>query len=125
VAQFYDSDLHLQAAIAEFFSHAIRHHEPAVMIAAAADLPGIRVRMGGRTHIQFVDVADALRQFMLNGMPDPVRFEHAFRSLLDTLRQSRNGGALWIFGEAVDELCRAGNHAAALRMDELWKCPLR
>jgi len=119
-AQFYDSELHLQTAVAEFFLPAIRHHEPAVMIARPRTYEAVKARTGAGAQIQFVDIADALRQFMLNGMPDPVRFERAFQSLLDRLRQSNHDGTIWIFGEMVDELCRAGNHAAALELDELW-----
>jgi CheY-like chemotaxis protein len=119
-AQFYDTDLHLYTAVAEFFSHAIRHHEPAVMIARPQTYEAVKALTGGGTHIQFVDIAEALRQFMHDGMPDPVRFERAFQSLLNHLRQSPSSRAIWIFGEAVDELCRTGNHAAALRMEELW-----
>lgn len=119
-AQFYDSDLHLHAAIAEFFSHAIRHYEPAVMIARPRTYEAVKALTGGGTHIQFVSIAEALSQFMHDGMPEPVRFERAFQSLLNHLRQSYGHGSIWIFGEVVDELCRTGNHAAALRMDELW-----
>jgi len=118
-AQFYDSDLHLQSAVAEFFSHAIRRHEPTVMIARPETYKAVKA-LTGSTYIQFVGVAETLHELMRDGMPDPVRFERAFQSLLDTLRQSHNGDPIWIFGEAVDELCRADNHAAALRMEELW-----
>lgn len=117
-AQFYDSDLHLHTAVADFFSHAIRHHEPAVMIARPATYKAVKALTGGATNIRFVGVAETLHQLMRDGMPDPVRFERAFQSLLETMRQ--NGAAIWIFGEAVDELCRIENYDAALRMEELW-----
>ena len=117
-ALFYDSDLSLQRAVADFFADPIRHHEPAAMIARPRTYEAVKALTGGGSHIQFFDIADALHQFMHEGMPDPVRFERAFQSLLNHLR--KEPGRLWIYGEVVDELSRTGNAAAALRVDELW-----
>lgn len=117
-ALFYDSDPDLHRAIADFFAHAIQHHEPAAMIARPETFEAVKALTGGGTHIQFFDIADALHQFMHDGMPEPARFERAFHSLLTHLR--RKPGRVWIYGEVVDELCRNGNAAAAIRIDELW-----
>jgi len=117
-ALFYDSDLHLRSAVADFFAHAISHHEPAAMIGRPETYEAVKALTGGGTHIQFFDIAEALHQFMHAGMPDPVRFERAFQSLLNHLR--KKPGRIWLYGEVVDELCRSGNAAAAIRVDELW-----
>jgi hypothetical protein len=63
--------------------------------------------------------ADAvLAQFMVDGWPDPARFEAAVGS---TVAAACAGGTtVHAFGEMVALLCARGRHNAALRLEALW-----
>jgi CheY-like chemotaxis protein len=51
---------------------------------------------------------------------DVPRVEQGFLNLYTQLRQGAPEGPLWIYGEAVDVLCRDGKHGEALRLEQLW-----
>ena len=120
VAQFYDNEVYLQRAAADFLAHAIQHREPAVMVSRPSTYEAVMALTGAGSDIRFVNVQDALRQFMHAGMPDPVRFEQSFEQLLRRIDKPAGSGRIWIFGEIAGELSRSGNHAAAVRVEELW-----
>ncbi len=127
VVQFYEGERFLHRAVASFFSPAIQRGEPAVMIARRRTFEAVAAqcaRDGGASadasRIVFVDVDEALRGFMAGLTPDPSRFEQTFANLVNTLGRRAEAGTTWIYGEMVDVLCRAGNHAAAVGLEELW-----
>jgi hypothetical protein len=68
-----------------------------------------------------VDAADALAMFMIEGMPDPVRFMQAFGNLILTAARAAGGEhpRVAIFGECVQLLWAEGNAEAAIKMEEL------
>jgi CheY-like chemotaxis protein len=130
--QFYESEPFLHRAIVTFFAGALGSGDPIVMIARrrtyqavagllASGCDGAPVDVGGR--ITFVDADEALETFMDGGMPDPLRFGQTFGSLLEQVRSTSDTGTIWIYGEMVDVLCRRGNHAAAVLLEELWNSP--
>lgn len=129
VVQFYQSLPYLYRAIAEFFAEAVRRGEPIVMIARGDTFEAV-AQLLGREHnlspvdaasrILFADAESALAGFMHGRLPDRARFEQTFSTLVAKVREYRADDTIWMYGEMVDVLCQAGNHAAATRLEQLW-----
>jgi DNA-binding NarL/FixJ family response regulator len=68
-----------------------------------------------------VDAADALSTFMVDAMPDSVRFMTQLGNLLVTATQAAKGGQgrVAIFGECVQLLWAQGNAEAAIQLERL------
>lgn len=127
VVQFYEGERFLHRAVASYFSRAIHSGEPAVMIARRRTFEAVVAHgaPGGAasadfSQIVFVDVDETLRGFMAGATPDPSRFQQTLANLVQKLGRSADAGTTWIYGEMVDVLARAGNHAAAVGLEELW-----
>jgi CheY-like chemotaxis protein len=128
VVQFYENDRFLHGAIAAFFDAPLRNDEPMIMVARPQTFEAVAGRLAsasGRpasevsSRITFVDVEAALRDVMDGDTPDPVRFEQSLSALVADA-QKAGQGTVRIYGEMVDVLCRAGNHLAAIGLEELW-----
>jgi CheY-like chemotaxis protein len=128
VVQFYERRSYLSRAIAEFFAEAVRGGDPMVMIARRDTFEGVvsqlaavhglsPVDAAGR--IVFVDAMHAASEWVDGGVPNPGRFEETFSTLLANIRESCDD-PIWLYGETVDVLCKAGNPAAAARLEQLW-----
>ena len=68
-----------------------------------------------------LDAADTLSTFMVNGMPDPVRFLKLFGSLIATAAEAARGeqARVAIFGEMCHLLWAQGNAEAAIQVEKL------
>jgi DNA-binding response OmpR family regulator len=68
-----------------------------------------------------LNAADALPTFMLNGMPDPVRFMKVLGDLVATAAKAGKGEQVRvaIFGEMCDLLWAQGNGEAAIQVEKL------
>jgi MEDS: MEthanogen/methylotroph, DcmR Sensory domain len=68
-----------------------------------------------------LEAADVLSTFMLNGMPDPVRFMDAFGTLILIAAKAAKGEhpRVAIFGECVHLLWALGNEEAVIQMEKL------
>jgi hypothetical protein len=68
-----------------------------------------------------LDAADTLSMFMVNGMPDPVRFLELLGDLIVTAIEATKGEhpRVSIFGECVHLLWAVGNAEAAVQMEKL------
>ena len=68
-----------------------------------------------------LDAADTLSTFMVNGMPDPVRFLKLFGNLIVTAADAVKGelARIAVFGEGVHLLWAQGNAEAAIRVERL------
>ena len=126
---FYEGERFLHRAIGGFFAEAMRTGQAAAMVARRRTFDAVSEYLAtgpnaapvpAADRILFVDADTALGTFMDGETPDPVRFEQSFESIIAALEQRGSGGTIWIYGEMVDVLCKAGNHAAALRLEELW-----
>jgi CheY-like chemotaxis protein len=127
--QFYESDRFLHRAIAAFLAEPLQSGAPMLMVARRHTFEAVAERLTSghpgasvdlASHIMFVDADAALGGFMDEVTPDPVRFGHRISNLLSRVRQGREDGTIWVYGEMVDVLCKAGEHAAAVRLEELW-----
>jgi CheY-like chemotaxis protein len=124
VVQFYEGDRFLRRAVLSFVSQAAEHGDPVVMISRQTIFETVSAQLvaagSAPDAIHFVDVNEALESLMDGAMPDRSRAERSFVSLIGSVGMSGNGHTIWIYGEMVDVLCRAGNHAAAVGLEELW-----
>jgi len=68
-----------------------------------------------------LDAAEVLSSFMLNGMPDAIRFMNAFGNLIRTAAKATEleNPRVAIFGECVQLLWAQGNAEAAIQMEKL------
>jgi DNA-binding NarL/FixJ family response regulator len=68
-----------------------------------------------------LDAADALSTFMVNGMPDPVRFLKVLGNLVATAAEAAKGEQprVAIFGEMCHLLWAQGNAEAAIQVEKL------
>ena len=82
------------------------------------DVPGLEQH--GRLNLQ--DAGETLAKVMIDKLPDPKRFATTLGSMLSFSRQSAWNAdrGLTVFGEMVALLWEAGNHQAALQLEDLW-----
>lgn len=73
----------------------------------------------------FLDAAETLARFMVNGQPDAERFESAVGSLVENADGRASFKGLRAYGEMVDLLWNSGNLSAAIELEELWHQLLR
>src|SRR2546430_7836376 len=60
------------------------------------------------------------RSFMVGDEPSWERFSATIAPVLEQCRATRTAARVRVFGEMVDVLWRAGNRAAAVRLEDLW-----
>ena len=75
-----------------------------------------------RDQLIFLDANETLRRFMIEGQPDPQRFDDVVGTLVRDLRERAVG--LRAYGEMVGVLWEAERYAAAIRLEELWNALL-
>ena len=80
------------------------------------DVPRI-VREGRLT---VLDAEELLGRLMVDGMPDPHRFDDVMGRELRTIRRRTGSPDICAYGEMVGILWSAGEFAAAERLEELW-----
>jgi CheY-like chemotaxis protein len=129
VVQFYEGEEYLARTVAAFCGEGLRRGDPVIVMSTPQSFDLIARHLSAEdsglapdapSRIQFVDARSALDQFMTADCVDPIRLERALDEMFSTARQGRPGATLWASGEMVDLLCRQHNHAAALRVEELW-----
>jgi excisionase family DNA binding protein len=125
--QFYESDAFLLDAVAAFLLAGLRAGETDIVVATpehrveldkrlrAADLDLTATRAAGR--YVTLDADETLAQFMVAGQPDAGRFAAVLGGVI---AQAGSEQPVRVFGEMVALLASAGNHPAALRLEELW-----
>jgi excisionase family DNA binding protein len=128
LVQFYEADRFLLDTVAQYLGAALAAGDVGIAIASHAHLAGLAERLGaagidlasarvcGR-YLEF-DALETLSKFQVDGMPDPKRF-HAVvgRIVADA---TAGGARVRIFGAMVSLLVADGNHAAAIRLEDLW-----
>jgi hypothetical protein len=65
-----------------------------------------------------LDAEETLSLFMLDGAPDPVRFETTLGELI--ARAASGGRTVRVYGEMVAVLWAEGNVPAAIALEDLW-----
>jgi diguanylate cyclase (GGDEF)-like protein len=122
----YDHDVDLVARVSVYLASALHQRGSCVVIATSAHRAMFRsalvdLGLGGALHRpQFIehDADDVLASFMRDGAPVAELFEQAVVPLVGV--PAPGVPPVHAYGEMVDILWRAGNVAAALRLEDLW-----
>ena len=126
--QFYERESYLLDSVTEYIGSALSTDSAGILIATAPHRDGIAQRLtahgldilGASAQGRYValDARDTLSRFMVDGWPDPVRFDETVGTLL--AKTSQRAPRIHAFGEMVALLWAEGNSEAAIRLEELW-----
>jgi PAS domain S-box-containing protein len=132
MVQFYGEDAGLIEGVSAYIGEALEEGNAALVLATAEhrkalaeklearglDLP--RAIAEGRCVI--LDAAEALSKFVLEGWPDPVRYEETVARLVVEVKAAARGNPprLVVFGEMVALLWARGKFQTAVRLEQLW-----
>ena len=126
--QFYESDRFLLNSLSGFIGSAIDTGVPAIVVATKAHREGLHELMRANSvdvtnalasgKYVALDAAETLSKFMINGVPEPKRFEEVIGGVIASVTDGRS--RVRAFGEMVALLWAEGHHDAAIRVEELW-----
>jgi signal transduction histidine kinase/ActR/RegA family two-component response regulator len=126
--QFYEADGSLLNSISGFIGNAISAGEGAVVVATQAHRDGLDqllqsngldvVGAKSRGRYLSLDASETLAKFMVDGLPDPQRFNDVIGGVIASVTDGDS--RIRAFGEMVTLLWAEGNQAAAIRLEELW-----
>jgi PAS domain S-box-containing protein len=117
--RFYDEGDVMLDEVAAFLGQAIRADGKGIVIATQDHVDVLRRRLGtAAVQVAWVDADAMLDRFMVDGWPDPARFEAAVGSAVAAA--CAGGTTVHAFGEMVALLCARGRHEAALQLEALW-----
>jgi DNA-binding NarL/FixJ family response regulator len=130
-AAFYSDDRRLLEDLTQFIGTALKAGDAVIVIATETHRDSLPPRLQAygldigaaieqRRYIS-LDAAQTLSTFMVNGMPDPVRFVKLLGSLIATAAEAAKGeqARVAVFGECVHLLWEQGNAEAAIQMEKL------
>jgi CheY-like chemotaxis protein len=129
VAHFYEGEQFLARSMAAFFAEGARRGEPLIVMSSPRTLQMVVEHLNSGDYgpvgasaerIVFVDAEAALSHLMVDGIPDPARAAQAMSDVFMPARQACGDGTIWAAGDMTDVLCKQGNHAGAVRFEELW-----
>lgn len=136
--QFYGAEEGLFSTASGFLAEGLVAGEPAMIIASAAHCEGLLQQLSARLiHVEdarrngallVLDAHEMLARFMVDGLPDPERFDTSIARFIDQLMPGRPDqvmpeqprSALRAYGGMVDILWQQGHTAAAIRLEVLW-----
>jgi hypothetical protein len=126
----YTDDRRLISAVGFYTTSGIAREEAVILIVTEAHRYAIKryLKTDGNVkaleasgQLSFLDAAEMMSIFMVDGMPDPRLFKAGIKTLIERARRDERSGRnrrVRLFGEMVDLLWPA-NPAAAERMEEL------
>jgi signal transduction histidine kinase len=127
VVQFYENDEFLREVLTVFSGSGLQADECVILIAAEANRRAVERRLGERGfdvaaatasgRLVLLDAREVLATIIVDGVPSSDLFEASFRRLLAPA--AADGRGVRIYGEMVDLLWQDGNHAAAIRLEEM------
>ncbi len=124
VANFYASDADLVHAVIEFAAGGVRADEAVILVAErdhlAAIVDGVGDAVGALDPARLIclDAAATLSAFMVDGHPDPARFDAVIGGAV--ARAATGGRHVRAFGEMVALLWTSGNVTGAIELEGLW-----
>jgi hypothetical protein len=133
--QFYSEDSFLIKNLAYLVPKALESGESVVLVATPSHLNSLEEKLsasaldlnGARSAGRYVtlDAAQTLSQFMVDGGPDPVRFDQAVGAVMREASRTSGNGFVFAFGEMVALLCAEDRPMAAVRLEQLWNGLIR
>jgi hypothetical protein len=128
--RFYDSDQSLARIVTQFLGDGFASDQPAILIATREHRDAIAAlavdcgfdlgRLEAEGELILADAAETLAPLMCDGMPDAERFTDVMVGFIDRARRGRPHVPVRAYGEMVDLLWKAGQTAAAIRLEMLW-----
>jgi hypothetical protein len=128
--RFYENRESLARIVGRFLGEGFVVGLPAIVIATPEHRDAIRQvltghyfdldRLSAADDLIMVDAAAVLSQIMRDGMPDPIRFNDTMTPLIEKACRGRRDCVIRAYGEMVDVLWKAGETAAAIRLEMLW-----
>jgi CheY-like chemotaxis protein len=130
-AGFYSDDRSFLDDVTEFIGAALMVGNAAIVVATESHRDSLLQRLQAygsdigaaieQGRYISLDAADTLSTFMLNGLPDPVRFFKLLGSLIATAAEAARGeqARVAIFGEMCHLLWAQGNVQAAIQIEKL------
>jgi DNA-binding NarL/FixJ family response regulator len=131
-AQFYSDEGACFGGLARFVEKALRAGNPTIVIATESHRNSLLQTLqehgvNGAAAIEQgryipLDVAETLSSFMVNDLPDPVRFSEVAGNLLATAAKAATGkhSRVAACGEGTAILWAQGKADAAIRLEQLW-----
>jgi signal transduction histidine kinase/ActR/RegA family two-component response regulator len=126
--QFYEADGFLLNSLSGFIGSAIKSGDGAIVLATKEHRDGLDELLeangldvtSAKTSGRYVslDAAETLSKFMLDGSPDTAAFNQLMGGVIANVTDGRS--RVRAFGEMVALLWAEGNHAGAIRLEELW-----
>jgi signal transduction histidine kinase len=126
--QFYEHEAYLLDSVTDYLGSALARKNAGILIATAAHRDGVAQRLtargldvvsaGAQGRYVALDARDTLSTFMVDGWPDPARFDDTVGTLVAKTRE--RAPHVNAFGEMVALLWAEGNREAAIRLEELW-----
>ena len=128
---FYSEDRHFLDHVTRFIAASLKAGNAAIVVATEShrenfllELQAEGLDVGAAIEegrYVSLDAADTLSMFMVNGMPDRVRFLELLGDLIMTAMQTAKGEhpCVSVFGECVHLLWAQGNTEAAIQMEKL------
>ncbi|HEY6204084.1 MAG TPA: ATP-binding protein [Candidatus Limnocylindria bacterium] len=126
--QFYERDPYLLDSVSDYLGSALSAASAGILIATPPHRDGVAQRLtargldilgaGAEGRYVALDARDTLNRFMVDGWPDPARFDDTIGMLISTTRE--RASQIHAFGEMVALLWAEGNRDAAIRLEELW-----
>src|SRR6202050_4155485 len=132
MVQFYGEDAGLIDGLSAYIGEALEEGNSALVGATAEHREAMAERLQERgLDIPFamaegryviLDAAETLSKFILEGWPDPVRYEETVARLVVQVRAAARGNPprLAVFGEMVALLWAQGKFDTAVRLEQLW-----
>jgi hypothetical protein len=128
LVEFYETEEHLIATVAEYLAPALRGYDAAIVVATgdhraafADEMRAAGVDVDAATadgRYQALDAAEILALFMVDGAPDPALFRQVVARLLE--RASFGGREVRVYGEMVALLWAAGDVTSTIALEDLW-----
>ncbi len=128
---FYEEDSELLDALAESIRSTVIAGNSVLVIATPAHHTGLFNRLKGRcpeayaaiieARFFLVDAEETIGRFMVDGLPDPDRFNHILRPYIAHLAANARGEnpSIFMFGEMAALLWEQGKYDAALHVEKL------
>jgi PAS domain S-box-containing protein len=130
IVHFYEDEEFLFGAVAHFAAAGLAAGEPVLIVATEPHRVAFveRLRHNGANpdvalasgQITMLDAHQTLMRFMVGNEPSWDRFGATIAPVLEQCRATRTAARVRVFGEMVDLLWRAGNRAAAVRLEDFW-----
>jgi KaiC/GvpD/RAD55 family RecA-like ATPase len=128
--RFYQNRDSLARIVGHFLGEGFIDGLPAIVIATPEHREAIRdvlttrffdvSRLEATGNLIMADARALLETFMVDGMPDPTRFQNEVTPLIEKACRGREDCVVRAYGEMVDILWKAGDTVAAVRLERLW-----